>query len=191
MEFKPETVYKHKLGEDTAFLRAGWVDDNQLVRVDVTATRPLYAHEDRNVRIRIGEEIYNVKAESAMELGELLIRQARKTMVANMMNHTHIHYTNLLKGFMEEDRVDYTILTLVDKHPLNYPTGWQIYRVEVKWKEGEMPKHFDDFYFDTVIRWSEDETEYLKQLEEWCNPEVIGYDRETDLLMRKEALKFN
>jgi len=134
---------------------------------EVHGLTPERSYEDRDVYFRFSESGW-LRGEDAIALGQLLVKHGTNALMANMIQHQHIHHISNVTRWLKEGRIEKVHMKMVDENPVNYGRGFRTYLVIPLWKNGMAPKYQEDFSFETVIYWSPLEEDYKKQLESCC-----------------------
>lgn len=190
MMTKPQTVVKVPFTPDLLIFGSGV--SQQPVDFRIKALTPERSYEDRDVFISSENLDFNIwlRGEDAITLGQLLIEHGQKALLANMIQHQHIHHINILKRYISEDRVEKLIYEVIDDSVPNYGRGWRLHNLYPIWKEGKAPEYDEDFSFETAIYWSPFDNEFNDQKKIFGVPsEILNYDREQDLKEFEEEMK--
>jgi len=177
-----QTVVKEKY--ESEFFQSEFNLSGKIVKFEICGQTVDRCFEDRSVYLNINETIVGwLKGEDAIKLGQMLINHGQKALIANMINHQHIHMYSILMRYLSKDIVEKVIMEVVDENPANYGSGFRTYKVSCVWKENKEPEFDKDFCFETVVYWSPFEKEFKDQIERWGGEKLIiqGYDREKEL----------
>jgi hypothetical protein len=198
---RPQTVVKDPYNPEVIILNSGV--SGHPIAFTVHGQTPDRTYEDRDVYFAIDEQVMasiyadkairpdfnfysHLRAEDAIQLGQALVAHGTRALMANMIQHQHIHHENNLKRFISEDRVEKIVFTMINDRPANHGDGWKVYSVKPVWNDGKAPEFQEDFEFETIVYWSPFEDEFKQQTGYWEVPiEFVGYDHE------KEVAAFN
>jgi hypothetical protein len=185
---RPQTITREKYEREVLTFERPLFGEK--VDFHIQATIPSRTYEDRDVYFAINQSGTSLRAEDAIKLGQALIENGTRSMLANMYQHQHIHHESSLQRYISEDRVEKVIFTLIDEEVANCAPDWKIYSIKPVWVEGMTPEYSEDFEFESIINWSPLEDEFQQQTGYWKVPvEIVGYDREAEVEKWNEWVK--
>jgi len=129
-----------------------------------------------------------LQAEDAIEIGLLLISNAKFAMKANMLNHQLIHMGRKLKDFIQEGRVEKIIFRMIEENPCNYGGGFHTFLIKPVFIKTKEPKYMEDFSFEDVINWSPFPKDFHEQIETFTKGVDYSFENYNH---EEEVEKFN
>lgn len=160
---KPQTVSKINNEKDVLNIYNSLFETN--LKVEILGQKPDRSYEDRDVFLEIEKDDVMIRdwlsGETAIELGQLLIKHGLYALNENMIQHQQIHHWSEWERYVREGRVESCTIENVkeDTKVSNY------FILTPVWVQDKAPEYREDFSFEFDMQISPFQKEFLNQME--------------------------